>query len=237
MARCRAFISSAHHTPKFEQKIYPSITLSRQSGAGGFVVGQRLAERLNRLKKPGEPEWTLFDKNLVQQIITDHHLPKSLAGFYSEGVKSRLEEIIEEILALHPETEQMIEQTSRTILRLLRKGHVIIIGRGGNVIGGHFDTVTHVRLVASPEFRLRHTVSNCGLSPREAVEFIRRADMARAKYLKRYFNRDISDPLLYHLTLNTDWLGFEEAARLIVDTVTHRQNRPKRDSVVSLLQP
>jgi len=227
MSRCRAFISSAHHTPKNEQKIYPSITLSRQSGAGAFVIGQQLVERLNRQRKPEEPVWTLFDKNLVQQIIADHHLPQSLEHFYSEEVKSRLEDMVEEILDLHPETEKMIEQSCLTVIKLLRKGLVIIIGRGANVIGQDFDTVTHVRLVASPRFRLQHTVKSCNLSPREAEAYISRADAGRAKYLKRYFGKDIEDLLLYDMVLNTESLGFEESIRIICDAVAHQRRRPQ----------
>jgi cytidylate kinase len=236
MSRCRSYISSAHHTPKNEQKIYPSITLSRQSGAGGFAIGQELAARLNKLRKPEEPVWTLFDKNLVQQIIADHHLPKSLEHFYSEGVKSRLEDMVEEILDLHPETEQMIEQSCRTVIRLLRKGHVIIIGRGGNIIGQDFDTVTHVRLVASHNFRLQHTVQTCGLSPGEAEAFIGRADAGRAKYLKRYFGKDIEDPLLYDMVLNTESLGFEESIRVIADAMMHQQRRPQHALTANVFQ-
>jgi cytidylate kinase len=237
MSRCRSFITSAHHTPKEEKKIYPSITLSRLSGAGAFVIGRQLVERLNKVRQPGEPVWTLFDKNLVRQIIEDHHLPKSLESFYSEGVKSHLENIVEEILDLHPEPEQMVEQTSKTIIKLLRKGRVIVIGRAGNIIGSDFDTVTHVRLVASLDFRLKHTVDTCGLSPREARNFIDRADTGRAKYVRRYFGRDIADPLLYNMVLNTESLGLEQSVRLIADTALHRKNHPKSNSTVDIFQP
>jgi cytidylate kinase len=237
MSRCRAFITSAHHTPKREKRIYPSITLSRLSGSGAFAIGQQLVERLNRVRQPGEPAWTLFDKNLVRQIIEDHHLPKSLESFYSEEVRSQLENIVEEILDLHPEPEQMVEQTSRTIIRLLRKGHVIIIGRAGNIIGGDFAAVSHVRLVAPLNFRLKHTVETCGLSPREAGNFIGRADAGRAKYFRRYFGRDIADPLLYHMVLNTGSLGLEQSVKLIADMVLQRKKRPQSNSSIGIFQP
>jgi len=40
--------------------------------------------------------------------------------------------------------------------------------------------------------------------------------------LKRHFDKDINDPLLYHLVINTDWVALEDAARLIADLVLNR---------------
>ena len=37
-----------------------------------------------------------------------------------------------------------------------------------------------------------------------AVLLERRLDQGRKAYLKRYYGKDVDDPLLYHLTLNTD---------------------------------
>jgi cytidylate kinase len=239
MSQCRSYISSAQRTSRDEKKIYPSITLSRLSGSGAFVIAQELIERLNKTRLPDTPAWTLFDKNLVQQIIEDHHLPKSLESFYSETTHSHLKSIVEEILDLHPDVEKMIEQSCKTIINLLRKGHVIIIGRAANIIGRQFDMVTHVRLVAPLEFRLQHTTKTCGLSPREAVNFIQRADTSRAKYFKRYFGKNINDPLLYDMMLNTESLGFDEAARLICDAVAHGKERKasKSNTAISVFQP
>ena len=37
--------------------------------------------------------------------------------------------------------------------------------------------------------------------------------------MARYFNREIDDPLLYHLVINTDLVPYEIAARMIGDAV------------------
>jgi cytidylate kinase len=39
--------------------------------------------------------------------------------------------------------------------------------------------------------------------------------------LKEHYEKDIDDPLLYDLVLNTDRMPYEEAARLIGDAVIH----------------
>jgi hypothetical protein len=40
--------------------------------------------------------------------------------------------------------------------------------------------------------------------------------------LKKHFRNEIDNPLLYHLTLNTDWIGEAEAADLITHALLNR---------------
>jgi cytidylate kinase len=44
---------------------------------------------------------------------------------------------------------------------------------------------------------------------------IKEADHARRRYLRRYFDADVDDPLLYDVVLNTGRLGFVRTAELI----------------------
>ena len=52
--------------------------------------------------------------------------------------------------------------------------------------------------------------------------YIKKKDKARRRYLKDNFDKDIDDPLLYHVTINTDLVQHDEAARLIGDEVIRR---------------
>ena len=40
--------------------------------------------------------------------------------------------------------------------------------------------------------------------------------------MKKYFKADVDDPLLYDLTINTDRISHDQAARLIADAVLNR---------------
>jgi len=60
------------------------------------------------------------------------------------------------------------------------------------------------------------------LSKEAALKLIRREDRGRQRYLKKHFKADIDDPLLYHLTINTDLVPCEKAARIIVDAMLER---------------
>ena len=92
---------------------------------------------------------------------------------------------------------------------------MILIGRGANIITAKLDGVFHVRLVAGLESRIRHIQEADHLGPKDAQAFVEREDVGRRRYLRRYYKRNIDDPLLYHLVINTDLMSYEAAASLI----------------------
>ena len=61
------------------------------------------------------------------------------------------------------------------------------------------------------------------LSRKDALARIEREDGGRRRYLKRYFGRDIDDPLDYHLVINTDWVALRRAAAIAGDLALNRR--------------
>jgi cytidylate kinase len=60
------------------------------------------------------------------------------------------------------------------------------------------------------------------MGKKEAQEFIHHEERGRRRYLHKYFNQAIDDPLLYHLVINTDLVPYVKAARMIGDTLLCR---------------
>lgn len=194
-----------------------AVTISRQTGCGALIVGQKLAEYL-QARAPGlERPWMVFDRDLVEKVLEDHHLPKRLAQFMREDRVSEISDTLEDLFGVHPPSWTLVRQTAETVLHLAELGNVILIGRGANVITGKLDSVFHVRLVGSLEKRLERIQQFEHLDRKTALDFIHREDRGRARYLKKHFHKDIADLLLYHLTLNTDLVSCEQAAKIIGD--------------------
>ncbi len=131
---------------------------------------------------------------------------------------------------LHPPAWILVRQTAETILRLARLGNVILIGRASNIITAKLEHVFHVRLVAPLEKRILQIQKSDQLDRNGAIELIRREDRGRKRYLKRYYKKDVGDPLLYDLTINTGLVGFDEAARIIADAVIRRITKQTEQS-------
>jgi cytidylate kinase len=204
------------------------VTISRQAGSGGHAVAEELASLLQRQAPKEACPWAVFDKNLVEKVLAEHHLPGRLAQFMAEDRISEISDTMDELFGLHPPSWTLVRKTAETILHLAELGNVIIIGRGANVITARLDYVFHVRLVGSWERRVRHMQERNRVSPKEALALVRQQDLGRKRFLKKYFNRDIDDLLLYHLLINTDLVSYPEAAQMIADAV-----RPKGAEAVA----
>jgi cytidylate kinase len=157
----------------------------------------------------------MFDRNLMEKVLEDHNLPTRLARFMPEDRASQIEDILADVFEVHPPAEAMLHQTAETILKLATLGNVILIGRGGTVITARLPHVFHVRLVAPLEKRVAHAHQFYSLTENEAHKFCLSQDVARERYLKKYFNADINNPLLYHLVVNTGLVSYDDAAKLI----------------------
>jgi len=221
LAGCRAYLEAHSHQAEHKDKpALPIITLSREAGAGAFTIGELVAQLLNQDNAEwGGPPWTVFDKNLVQKVLEDHRMPETLKRFLPEDVRPGLINAVEETLGLHPSAWRLAEQTSETLFRLARMGNVILVGRGANLITAKFKPALHVRLVAPLEKRVAHAAESHGLTHDEAATYVKKVDQGRCRYVKRYFNASIDDPLNYTLTINTGRMDFCAAAHLISEVV------------------
>jgi cytidylate kinase len=232
LAKCLSYID-AQVTPlpgteqgSVTRRRLASITLSRQAGAGGRAVAEMLAATLQKREDEAGPPWTVFDRNLVQKVLEDHHLPQRLAEYMPEDRRPLLDDIMEEILGLHPPSWTLFHQTCRTILHLATLGHAIILGRGANFIAARLDNTVHVRLVGSLERRIERVCVTRNVSPKEAKELIEQEDRSRAAYVKKHFGKDVEDTQHYHLVINTDWVTLPEAVQLIAYLVCRREESP-----------
>ena len=199
-----------------------AVTISRQTGSGAHRVAELLAALLQAKTPPEACAWTVFDRNLVDKVVQEHNLPERVARFMREDRISAISDTMEELFGLHPPSWELVRKVTETILHLVEMGSVIIIGRGGALVTANLKHVFHVRLVAPLERRVEYLREVQKLAPEAALKLIDEEDRGRERYLKKNFNRDIDDPLLYDLVINTDRVSYDAAARMIADGVLSR---------------
>ena len=221
--RCLEFINSqvqpVHGLAAPASSHRDVVTISRQAGSGAHVVAEELIARLQAGAPEGSPPWTVFDRNLVEKVLEDHDLPNHLAKFMREDRTSEMVDTMDQLFGLRPSSWTLVRKTADTVLKLAALGNVILIGRGGNIITGRLDNAVHVRLVGSLKKRIEHVQDCKHLGWKAASEYVGSKDLGRKRYVEKYYAKDIDDPLLYHLMINTDRVPYEEAARIIADEV------------------
>jgi len=193
----------------------PVITISRETGIGAVAICEKLTEYFNRRAIDDYNDWTLFDRTLIEKIMEDHHLPDHFRKFLIEEKPTKVDSWFGEILGISPSKIYLLHKTTHTIMKLAEFGNAIIVGRAANIVLSKKSNAFHLRLVAPLNFRIENAMRLYNVDHKTATEFIKREDEERKNYHWKYFHKDIDDPLLYHLVINTNLLESEEIAEMI----------------------
>ena len=196
------------------------ITVSRQCCAGGSFVAQSAAEALG---------WHLADREFIGQLAQRTGIPADEVSWREERAPSFAERFARSTVMAAPELfplagqavegfeEERLARTSRCVIQeLASQGHVVIVGRAASAVLKDDPDCLHVRLVAPKPFRIRIGIEELGLDPDEAPQTIDDADRNRERYYREYYDADWSDPNNYHMVLNTESLGLEGAASIVI---------------------
>lgn len=194
-----------------------TVTLSRQYGAGGLRVGPALAEALG---------FKFVDREIVEEAARRLGVEQEVAQSRDERAPPLIEEIGLALAAASPEVgvgdlppidgPSLAEATRRVIMSLAEAGGYVILGRGSQAALAGRSDVCHVALVGDRTDRIERIMRTQQVDEREARSRCERVDAERAGYVKRFYGKDIRDPLLYDCVLNISRLGVEGATDLAV---------------------
>ena len=200
----------------------PCITISRQTGAAAGEISEILIDLLKQKTKNPELEWAVFDKNLIEKVIEDHNLPEKLSNYLTEEKHSFLNSMMNELFGIHPSPLRLVYKTTKTILQLAQMGNCIIVGRAANIITRNFENTYHVRIIAPLKKRIEQIQLYFNMSEDEAKKFIEKEEEKRRDYVKHYFHKEIGDPSLYDLVINTERHSLDETAQILACAITKK---------------
>lgn len=202
--------------------VSPFVTISRESGAGGWSLGRMLAERLNEITPTG-PAWRAFDRELVEKVAADSHISEELIASLGEKHRSWIDDLfagLSDVTRSEPPTEYMaFRRIAQTIRALSKTGRVIIVGRGGAHITRGMPGGIHLRIVAPIDFRVAEMSRKFKLAHSAAVARVRELDHNREQFVKRYFPSQPRPEDVYSMILNSAKLGEQAMVECVAAAV------------------
>ena len=198
----------------------PVITISRMFGSGGSEVAARVADGLG---------WTLLDNALVERVAMrlgrtpievqaiEERVP-SLAERLADALALGSPEIVSPSLSapLPPTEERLLEVTERVIDDAIARGPVVLVGRGAQSYLAQRTDTLHVFCYAPRSALVARVVQRDGITQEEAGHRVDEMNKRREQYVRRYWQRAWHAPENYHVCLNTEWLGIDGSAQLIL---------------------
>lgn len=197
------------------------ITISRQYGSGGHVIGEMLAKRLGI---------AFYDKELLAVASEESGIRKEL--FENNDEKPTTSLLYTLAVGGHgmadigrielPLTERLFIAQFDAIRKIAKESDCVIVGRCSDYVLRSDEDAVHVFIHAPVQDRVARIKEMHELSSGEAKDLIKRVDKSRITYHNNYSDQRWGDAQQYHLCIDSSKIGLEGAVELIERFVEKR---------------
>lgn len=188
------------------------ITIGREFGSYGHVIGRKLAEKLGV---------KYYDKTSMAEEAKKTGQYEELRGFYEEQPVNSLLYVIATDSRSHGQSKVPFE----FIRNLAAKEDCVIVGRCGNYILRDNPDMTSVFVHAPKDYRIDKTAADRKISTEKARRLVEKEDKARAGFHTYYADEKWNDADEYQLTIDSSVIELDDAVDLIIDFVNKKQNK------------
>lgn len=196
------------------------ITIGREYGSGGRVIGQEVAKYFG-IK--------CYDKELLEHAANDSGICKELFENHDEKpTNSFLYSLVMDTYSFGysssgftdmPLNHKVFLAQFEAIKKLAGEGPCVMVGRCADYALADNPDCFSVFIHADMEARIRRICGKYAKTPKEAKEMISKTDKGRASYYNYYTNKRWGYAESYNLCLDSSRLGEEGTIKMIVNAV------------------
>jgi len=193
------------------------ITIGRQLGSGGKLLGKLIAEKLG---------YKFYDKEVLAEIAKESGLSSNIfEGIDDKPTNSFLYALVMGVQSGKGLSyqysdvlngENVFKVQADLIKSLAEKDDCVFVGRCADYILRNHENLTKIFCYASPEYRIKTLIERDAMSEKEASTAIVKADKRRSNYYNFYTNQSWGEVKNYDLAINAGTLSREDAAELVI---------------------
>lgn len=198
------------------------ITISREMGSGGRLIGKKVADILGYAFYDNEiisqtAEISGFSNDLILRsedkikngILYNAAIGKGNGiGFLSENTREAM-----------PFNTQIYLAQREAIQNLAKKGACVIVGRGADYVLKDEPDVLKCFIYSEFYKRVERAINEYGMDSNNAEKQIRQADKSREIYYNTVTDQKWGERGNYDIMINSGNIGIEAASNLIVSLV------------------
>ena len=201
------------------------ITIERQYGSGGHLIGEKLAESL------GIP---FYDSELIKVAAKESGICEEIfESFDEKPTTSFLYSLVMDPYSLGynsnsfdlPLNHKVFLAAFDTIKELASKGPCVFVGRCADYALEDFDNCISVYVHAPFEDRIKRIENEYGIPNGKSKEMLMKKDKQRSSYYNYYSNKRWGDVDSYDMCLNSSMLGIEGTAEAIEKLVELKERQ------------
>jgi len=190
------------------------ITVSRATFSGGKALAEGVAEKLG---------YRCIAREALVEASKDYGVPlDKLSRALADGLGMM------ERFALERCHYLAFIQTE--LVRAVKDEGVVYHGLAGHLLLKDIPHVLRVKVMAGMEFRIHAAMERANLTRPDAIEFIRKIDAKREKWVKFLYHVNRNDISTYDLVVNLDRISMSTACDLICQNASLPEYQPNPQS-------
>lgn len=207
------------------------ITIGRESGSAGRLIGQKLAADLG-IK--------CYDKELLSLAAKESGLCEDLFKSYDEKpTNSFLYSLVMDTYSMGYATSAYMDMPINqkiflaqfdAIKKLAKEESCIIVGRCADYALSDYPNVTSVFICGDEADRIHHLMERHSVSASRAKEIMMKTDKHRSSYYNYYSSKKWGSSRSYDLCINSSSVGYEGAVEIIKEFAKKKQEFLKTKS-------
>lgn len=193
------------------------ITIAREFGSGGHLLGERLSKELGI---------RLYDKEFIHLAAQESGMDEayirkneqSIPSFWLKSVYAQNKNTVEQSMA--PDDVLFVAE-SKIVQEAAAKEDCVIVGRCADFVLDGQPGLIRVFCCAGLDAARQRCVQEYGLPADKAESEIKRVNRKRMAHYEYYTGRKWGDPHHYDLVVNTSHVSIEEAFLMIGELYRH----------------
>ncbi len=183
------------------------ITIARQFGSLGRLIGKQLAAELNI---------AYYDRELIEMAAETMGKPVDAIVEYDDKITGAFSKMLYPLgLSSSATQKKLFEIQKSIILDIANKESCVIVGRCADYILQDHPNAMHIFIYASYENRLKYCMEDLHIDSDEAKQLMVGVDKARKLYHKFYTGCEFSGIDGKHLLLDSGQFGKEGSVSLL----------------------
>jgi cytidylate kinase len=201
------------------------ITISRQFGAGGKTIGQKVAGALG---------YTFLDEDIIQIIAEKAKVSPGWVESVEKEAGGRLSRIVTKMVSRplidrvlkdekgYIDEQIYIDYLVVIIAQMAEEGNVVFLDRGSQYILNDFPEAFHILLINTFANRVKFMMNHYDLSQNRATQIVKSEEKRRMNLYRKIGKQDYDQPELYHLVINMARVDLDEAIQMILQLVQRK---------------
>lgn len=186
--------------------VWPVITISRETCAGGTTIGRSVAERLG---------FACWDQELLTRVAERAGAIEDILASVDERVHSLATEFVRSLMVGFEYTQDEYKIVLTKVVRTIAaQGAAVLVGRGAHFILPP-SRCLRVRVTCPSHERIARMMQRDGVSEGSAQRLIKQTDAKIAAFMRYHFHKDASELGNFDVIVNTGSLSIQKATDLI----------------------